>query len=384
MAEQVQMKVLNQAGKAHWKSLAIAAGALLMTALPSVAQADGQLRIVAPVTVSASEPVHFSADTNRHPQKMTFFVDGKPRWVDHSPSWRFGRDGYVKLAPGHHVLKVRAIQSGLAVTTVRSTYVEPGGSGSVGLGEAGAVASPASHAEASNAGSGELLFSGSKISDFRENQSAPGAVTEVPDPAGSGEKVLKMTVSNEDVAPITPTHDPRAQLLTPSFMHPGDEVWWHARFYLPKDFPSSVPGWLSLMEGPYGPPFNGSPPFSISVGDGEIRFQRNEEYSADIPWQEPIVRGQWVDVLAHIGFGTAGSVELWINGQKVNFFEPGGFNPLDEPETSRLEYKTMDQSNDGGANFFVLQNYREHNMFASTTVYDGPTEIGTSKASVLG
>jgi hypothetical protein len=46
--------------------------------------------------------------------------------------------------------------------------------------------------------------------------------------------------------------------------------------------------------------------------------------------------------------------------------------------------QTMDHTNDGGPNFFVLQNYREHDMFNSLTVYHGPTEVGTTRASVEG
>ena len=233
-------------------------------------------------------------------------------------------------------------------------------------------------------GAGALLFSGSQISDFSENQSAPGAVSEVPDPGGSGERVLKMTVDNGDVAPVTPTHDPRAQLLTPAFVRPGDETWWHTRFYLPASFPSRIPGWVSVVEGPYGPPFDGSPPVSIGVDDGEIRFQRNEGYESDIPWQEPIVRGRWIDIVFHTRFGRNGFVELWVDGEQVTFFEDSPHNPLDEAPTQHLEMQTMDHTNDGGSNFFVIQNYREEDMFNSMTVYHGPTEVGTTRESVEG
>jgi Polysaccharide lyase len=229
-----------------------------------------------------------------------------------------------------------------------------------------------------------LLFSGSRISDFADNQSAPGAVTEVPDPAGSGEKVLKMTVANDDVAPVTPTDNPRAQLVTPAFVEPGEETWWKSRFYLPKDFPSDVPGWVSIIEGPYGQPYDGSPPVSISVDDGEIRFQRGDTYQYDVAWQEPIEKGRWIEVLLHTRFGHNGFVELWVDGQQVTFFEDTPFNPLHEDPTTHLEMQTMDHTNDGGPNFFVLQNYRERNMFNSLTVYHGPTEVGTTRASVEG
>jgi hypothetical protein len=233
-----------------------------------------------------------------------------------------------------------------------------------------------------------LLFSGSKISDFALNQSAPGAVSEVPDPAGGGEEVLRMSVENSDVAPITPTDNPRAQLLTPAFVEPGEETWWHTRFYLPRDFPNEVPGWLTVLEGPYGYPYDGSPPVSISVDDEEIRFQRDDTYRYDVPWHEPIVRGRWVDVLFHTGFGADGFVELWIDGQRVTFFDSPGdprpFNPSGEAPTQRLQMATRDHTNDGGPNFFVIQNYRKADMFESLTVYHGATEVGTTRAAVGG
>src|SRR5215218_3261580 len=69
----------------------------------------------------------------------------------------------------------------------------------------------------------DVLFYGGKINDFAMNQSAPNAVREVADPAGSGEPVMQMTVANSDVAPVTPTSDPRAQLLSPSIIDNGEE-----------------------------------------------------------------------------------------------------------------------------------------------------------------
>jgi Polysaccharide lyase len=233
-----------------------------------------------------------------------------------------------------------------------------------------------------------LLFRGSRISDFDDNQSAPGAVSEVPDPAGGGERVLKMTVDDGDVAPVTPTENPRAQLVTPHFVEPGDELWWHTRFYLPRDFPADVPGWLTVLEGPYGYPYDGSPPVSISVDEDEIRFQRNDSYRYDVPWHQPIERGRWIDVLFHTRFDEDGFVELWIDGRQVTFFDqpgdPSSFNPFHEAPTQRLQMKTRDHTNDGATNFFVIQSYRKRNMFDSLTLYHGPTEVGTSRASVEG
>jgi hypothetical protein len=229
---------------------------------------------------------------------------------------------------------------------------------------------------------GHRLFSGTRISSFAMNQSAPGAVSEVANPTGGDETTLKMTVANSDVYPVTPTENPRAQLLSPSLFHPGDEFWWHSKFFLPADFPTSVPGWLAVMEGPYGPPFEGSPPFSIELHGDTMGWQRNSTYGYDVPWEVPMVRDQWIDVVMHCRFGTEGFVELWVDGEQITFFADSPYNPEHEPPTTRLEMATEDASNDGGANFAVIQSYREAGMFSSVSLLQGPMLIGTTRASV--
>jgi polysaccharide lyase-like protein len=209
-------------------------------------------------------------------------------------------------------------------------------------------------------------------------------VSEVPDPAGGGESSLKMTVSDSDVYPLTPTSDPRAQLDSPSIINPGDEFWWSSKFYLPADFPSSVPGWLTVMEGPYGAPYDGSPPWHIELNGEHIQWTRNDTYKWDVPWQMPLVRGSWVNVMLHDRFGSDGFVEMWIDGQQVTFFAGHTYNPNGEAPTQRLEMQTMDHSNDGGPNFAVIQSYRQAGIFSSVTLFQGPMLLGSTRASVEG
>jgi hypothetical protein len=228
----------------------------------------------------------------------------------------------------------------------------------------------------------DLLFRGTKIRDFHENQSAPGAVTEVPDPAGSGASVFKMTVKNSDVYPVTPTADPRAQLTSPAIIDPGEEFWWSGRFYLPSDFPSSVPGWLTVMEGPYGRPFDGTPPWHLELNGTGLRWQRNDTYNWDIPWQVPLIKNSWVNVMVHERFGDSGWVEMWINGTQVTFFGSGSYNPRHEATTNRLTMATRDHTNDESGNFTVIQSYRKAGMFDNVSLFQGPMAIGKTRASV--
>jgi hypothetical protein len=218
-----------------------------------------------------------------------------------------------------------------------------------------------------------LLFNGSRISDFDLMQAAPGAITEVPDPAGSGETDLQMTVNDRDVAPITPTENPRAQLLSPPIIDNGDEIWLSTKFFIPTSFPSASHGWMSLVS-IYGAPFGGSSPWQIEIVDGRLQWMRNGTYNWDVPWQMPLIKGSWVTVLLHERFASDGFVEMWINGQQVNFF---GREP-------KLAMQTMDRSNNGDANSAKIMQYREAGMFETGTLYFGSLKIGTSRESVGG
>ncbi len=241
---------------------------------------------------------------------------------------------------------------------------------------------PDSTASASRGG---LLFNGNNIRDFADIQAAPNAITEVPDPLGSGEKVLKMTVHNDDVAPITPTENPRAQAITPSMIHEGDEFWLRTEFLIPEDFPR-VPGWMALVS-VYGPPYDGSSPWQIDVSGRHMLWERNENYDFDTPWKAPLVRGQWVSVLLHERFDDDGWVEMWIDGQPITFFRSemsDDDNRNDHGPTRRLQMATADWSNDGGPNSVRISQYREEGMFEVATVYWKTLKIGTTRAAVGG
>lgn len=232
-----------------------------------------------------------------------------------------------------------------------------------------------------------LLFDGSSIGNYGI-ESAPHAITEVPDPTGGGETVFKMTVADDDVYPLTPTDNPRAQALSPAMIEPGDEFWLSAKFMIPAEFPF-VSGWMSLVS-IYGPPFEGSSPWQISVNQNEFRWMRED--GRNIPWHTPLVKGVWQTVVLHERFGTDGFVEMWWNGRRVTFFDPsagtieggGNINPDHEPPTDHLVMSTMDQTNDGGPNSAKIMQYREAGMFGTASVYFGPLMLGATRAAVEG
>lgn len=246
----------------------------------------------------------------------------------------------------------------------------------------GSTAAASARPLVASSSSSHPLFNGARIDDFLLDQSAPGAITEVPDPTGSGQTVFKMTVADGDVYPITPTDNPRAELLSPRKVHPGHQYWWSAKFLLPGDFPSSVPGWVTVLEGPYGAPADGTPPWHIEINRNHIQWSRNRSYDWDVPWRMPLVRDRWVRVLVHFRFARHGFVAMWVDGHRVTFFGRKTYNPGREPSTRRLRMMTMDSSNDGGVNSIAILSYRKAGMFPSLTIYQGPTKLGPTRASV--
>jgi Polysaccharide lyase len=225
-------------------------------------------------------------------------------------------------------------------------------------------------------------FQGTSIGSFPFNESAPGAVREAPDPIGGGEAVFRMTVGDGDVFPLTPTVNPRAELPSPDMIHRGQEFWWSAKFLLPSSFPASVPDWMTVLQGPYGRPFRGTPPWHIEINHRRIQWSRNRTYDWDVPWQMPLVRGRWVEVLLHCRFSAHGFIEMWVDGRPATFFAGDTYNPSDHTPTRRLWMRTMDTSNDGAPNHASILSYRKAGMFRSVTIYQGPTALGPTRRSV--
>jgi hypothetical protein len=227
-----------------------------------------------------------------------------------------------------------------------------------------------------------LAFSGRHVSDFWLDHSAPTAISEVADPAGSGETVMKMDVSDQDVYPVTPTENPRAELLSPPLLQAGQEVWLATKFLVPSDYPT-IPkgGWVSLVSF-YGAPFDGPSPWRIELAGDNMQWQRNGTYDYDVPWQAPLERDRWNTVLVHERFAADGFVEMWVNGQQITFFSSGGYNPSSVSPTTQLSMATMDGSNGAGANSAKIMQYREAGMFGSGSIYFGPLLLGESRAAV--
>jgi hypothetical protein len=394
--------------------LALLALVVALLALPAFASAA--VGITAPSRVVAGESFAVTAKVPRGTERVSFYIDGRQAAVDLSPAWTLPDKALATLGHGRHVITIRARSRSKIFSARRVVVVAPSSPtvrGVTAAPEPGPAKLPSLDPEAPlqpeipSAPEAPSLpetpttpetpvvpeapteqapvnsiptFNGAKIRDFPLLQAAPGAITEVPNPTGGGETVFQMTVNDQDVAPVTPTENPRAQALAPGTIENGDEFWLQTKFMIPENLPS-VPGWMSLVA-IYGAPFAGSGPWGIGITQNELRWQRNGTYDWDIPWRAPLVKGKWITVLLHERFATDGWVEMWINGEKVNFFAPGNYNPLHEARSEKLQMATMDASNGGGPNAAKIMQYREVGMFESGSTYFGPLRLGPTRASV--
>lgn len=213
------------------------------------------------------------------------------------------------------------------------------------------------------------LFWGRKISDFPGViRAAKDRITEVPDPLGSGETVFKYTVQDGDVAPLTPTENPRAQMESPDFVKPNTEFWFKTKILIPEDFPAFPPAstnpWFTYFA-VYGPPFAGSGPWHISTWDGKTMVWEEHEKS----FSAPIVKGKWMDFTQHGLFSEQGWLEIYLDGTLVCPKTPAALR---------------NHTNNGGNNNVRISSYRKKGMFPTCTYYWGPLLCGTTKASVGG
>lgn len=228
--------------------------------------------------------------------------------------------------------------------------------------------------------SGTVLFDGSNVSAWPLNQScAPDRTQMVADPAGSGQQVMRFTVLNTDVAPCTPTDNPRAQLISPQDIYQQGHAYWVSyELYLPAGFPT-VTSWLGLGEPIYGYPWNGSPSVGFAVDNqaitndpaGEFRWQDNgfETPPWQVLWASPVVTGQWVRVTWHFQVATNGYCELYVNGALA---------------ASEHPFQVLDGANSQGPWFAALNVYYQHDQFPQATVFFRDFKIATTEASATG
>ena len=222
-----------------------------------------------------------------------------------------------------------------------------------------------------------LLFNGANKSAWLDQSATSTRVRRVWNPTQGPGTALKFTAYNGDVFPLTPTLNPRAQLVTPLPVRPGGQFWESYEIYLPDNFPLAATrnNWLALGSPAFGPPWAGTPSVALSIVDGNFRFQR-DGYAADpgqIVWQAPVALGQWIRFTWHVLLSEHGYVQLWMNNQPAELNNGGTL-------TTTLRMPVLDPGNSAGPWFSQLSLYYKHNAFRQVTAYFRGFRIATTEA----
>lgn len=177
-----------------------------------------------------------------------------------------------------------------------------------------------------------------------------------------GTKYARFTALDDDVFPLTPTENPRAQLVGPRYLFPGTERWitWSTRF--PSSLPViNQPGFFVFFQY-HGPPYVGSPSVGFGVTGSFVNIERNVSYDYDTIWETPILFDTWMDFVMRINLAqdTTGFIELWLNGKQQTFRPSSG-------ATRRLYMRTVEPDQNGGLEIDPTL-YRQKGMFSTATL----------------
>jgi hypothetical protein len=222
-----------------------------------------------------------------------------------------------------------------------------------------------------------LLFNGTNKRAWAFDQSATSTrIRKVQNPTGPG-AALRFQTYNGDVFPLTPTANPRAQLVTPLQVRPGNEFWESYEVYVPPNFPltASHHGWIGLGSPAFGAPFAGSPSVGLEIVNGDFRFQRNG-YATNpwqIAWQTPLVLGHWIRFTWHVLLSQSGYVQLYMNNQQLELADG-------TTKSTTLYMPVIDQTNYLGPWYSQLSVYYKHNTFPHVTLYFRAFRIATTEA----
>jgi hypothetical protein len=241
----------------------------------------------------------------------------------------------------------------------------------------GAATGTSSPASTASLPAGTVLFNGAAISSWWMNQSASASRTQmVPDPAGGGGTAQQFTTLNTDVAPLTPTSNPRSQLCSPELFKSGQQYWQSFEIYVPTSFTFAKTGWLFLESAVYGAPFNAQPPLTISIENGAFRFQRSGvgAHPFQIAWTTPVVKGKWYRFTWHFDLSASGWVQLYVNDVQQPLLNGS-------TQVTQLPLATLDSSDYKGPWYSQEQVYFQHNAYQSATIDFKNYAVGTTQAA---
>jgi hypothetical protein len=230
----------------------------------------------------------------------------------------------------------------------------------------------------------EPLFVGASVASFNSCQTSCGqpscpngtGCTDVIDPTGSGEMVIRLRSVEGDASGSVV----RAQTVTSAMLSiNGGEYWDVVGVYFPANFPT-VSAWQAVYSF-YGTPYAGSPGNIQAVHGNDIDF--NYSLGNDRIWSRPLVKGTWLNFARHYKLSNNSSVG-WMEIYYSTGDDPLELQTLANGETRWQGATITPGVHDGGPNDFRISNYRAQGMsgFGDQSIYYRRVSIWPGSANL--
>jgi hypothetical protein len=178
---------------------------------------------------------------------------------------------------------------------------------------------------------------------------AGSGCTNVTDPAGSGQSVMRLRAVEQDASGGVV----RAQAVTSALLDiNGQEYWDVTGVYFPSNFPT-VQTWQAVYSY-YGPPYSGSPPNIQGVHGNTIEYDLF--YNNTRIWSRTLSKGVWLNFARRYKLSTSASVG-WMEIYYSTGNDPLQLQTLANGQT-RWVGATVSSAHSGGTNDFRISNYR--------------------------
>ncbi len=207
----------------------------------------------------------------------------------------------------------------------------------------------------------------------------------VTDVVRRGRYAAKFTVRPGEIV----SNGNRAEITHDHADHPGSKRWYAWSFFVPSDFQDTewqpklwqcIGQWHDQPDPRLGETWKTFPGHSPSIalyytsknGVPAIELWHGPKKDQDIVAVAPIRKGEWMDVVFHIGWspGADGYVEAWLNG-----------NPLIAPEGDQHKVFGPNMWN-SYSHFLKIGLYRSSRFTTTNSIYYDEVRVGNSQEEV--